>query len=86
MLDMLKDHGPQVAQAIFDTKTTAAAVITTAGAATVATVETSSAMLTLNEWSMMAVIFSATATGIVMVFKAISEFLKIRRELKNKDD
>lgn len=89
MLQLLRDHGPHITKSMFDTHTSIAAGITTAGTVAIATVDKAneaSAALTLNEWSMIAVIFSASATGIVMALKAISEFMKIRKELKNKDD
>ena len=85
MLDMAKEHGPHILQSMFDPKTTIAAVMTTGATVTAATAEATSAF-TMNDISVMAAIFAASATGIVMVLNAISTAIKIRRQLKEDDD
>jgi len=82
MLDAIKEHGPHIIQSMFDTKTTIAAVVTTGAGVTAATAEATSAF-TMNDLSVMAAIFAASATGIVMILNAISTAIKIRRQLKN---
>lgn len=86
MYDFMKDHGHHVVQSMFDTKTTIATVVTTGSAVTVASVESSAQLLTLNDISVLAAIFAASATGIVMILNAIQKVLEIRRELRRKED
>ena len=85
MLNMIKEHGPHIAQSMFDTKTTIAAAVTTTAGVTAATAEATSAF-TMNDLSVMAVIFASTATGIVMILNAVLKGLEIRRELKRRHD
>lgn len=85
MLDMLKEHGPHIAQSMFDTKTTIAAAVTTGSVVTATTIESSSAF-TMNDISVIAAIFAASATGIVMVLNAILKIIEIKRQLKKDDD
>ena len=81
-LQLLKDHGPSVIQSVIDTKTAAAGMITTAGAVTVAVTEPESVTLAIDQWAVIGVIFSTSATGLCMFSAFILNMIKVRNELK----
>jgi len=84
MLHDMKEHWLQIAQSMVDMKTGPAAAVATVSGVTAVTVPAASTF-TMNDISVMAAIFAASATGFVMVLNAILKILEIRRELK-KDD
>jgi hypothetical protein len=84
MWHLLKDHGPNIAQSAFDTKSLTATVLTAGSAATAITVEVNNA-ITLSDVSVMAAIFAGSCTGIYMFTNVILNVLKIIKEIKEKD-
>ena len=86
MLDILKDHGPAIIQSAVDTKTAAAGAISAVGVLTVAVTEPEKVTLAIDEWSVIAVIFSCTATGLCMISAFILNLIKIRKGLKSDKD
>ena len=86
MLDILKNHGHELAQSIFEVKAATGATLSALGAVTVAVVDPAPVALGLHEWSTIAVIFSATATGVFMASNFVLNLIKIRRKLKQDDE
>lgn len=82
MFNLLKDHGPHIAQSAFDAKSVTATVLTAGSAATAMTVEASST-ITLSQMSVMAATFAGCCTGFYMLTNVILNLIKIWREFKD---
>lgn len=86
MIQVLKDHGPhiaQLAQSMVDAKAAASAAVSAVGLVAVAVTEPKPVMISIDEWSAYAVIFSCTATALFMLSNLVLNMIKIRRELKD---
>lgn len=86
MLQLVKDHWDHIAHSMIDSmvniKTVGATVVTGVGAVAVKVAEPKPVEIGLDEWSTIAVIFSASATALFMVSNFILNLIKIRKELK----
>lgn len=85
MLQVLKDHGPhvaQLAQSMVDAKAAVSAAVSAVGVVAVAVTEPKPVTISIDEWSAYAVIFSCTATALFMLSNLVLNLIKIKRELK----
>lgn len=85
MLQLVKDHGPHLIQSMVDVKTAASAAVTTAGAVTIAVTEVEPVTIAADEWAVIAVIFSAIATGLFMLSNLVINMIKIYSTFKHED-
>lgn len=86
MLQVLKDHGPHVAQllqSMGEPKAAVSAAVSAVGVVAVAVAEPKPVTISIDEWSAYAVIFSCTATALFMLSNLVLNMIKIRKELKD---